>query len=374
MAQLRVGIDSYCLNPLRMDPLAILEWVEERGGEGVQFSEVHLPPGREMDGGILKELAGAARNAGMYLEWGGGQHVPFDTITWEPKDLMPVNRRAAEEASVLGAAVIRSCSGGFFRWSAEAPATEELLSATAAALRPQRPIFRDLGVTLALELHFEFTTFEILRLFEMCDAEPGGWLGICLDTFNMLPMLEDPRLGTERALPWVVSTHVKDGGVALDGDGFLTFPTAAGEGLVDLPAIFALLQTLEPPVNLSVEDHGGSFRTPLTDEGFLSRFPDLTARELSRLIQLGLRGRERMERGELTFTPREEWPTLCQERTARGIRNIQSLAREPAAGLSGPADAGGPGPGDTKGPPAPGAGPARGTAGSGYATPREEGP
>ena len=339
MAQLRVGIDSYCLNPLRMDPFAILEWVEEQGGEGVQFSEVHLPPGREMDEGILGELAGAARNAGMYLEWGGGQHIPYDTATWKPKDLMPVNRRAAEEASVLGAAMIRSCSGGFFRWSDEAPSTEELLSAAAAALRPQGPIFQDLGVTLALELHFEFTTFELLRLFEMCDAEPGGWLGICLDTFNMLPMLEDPVLGTERALPWVVSTHVKDGGVALDGDGLLTFPTAAGEGSVDFPSILALLRTLERPVNLSVEDHGGSFRTPFTHEGFLSRFPDLTARELSRLVSAGVYGRERMERGELTVTSRDEWPGLCQERTGRGLRNVRRLAREAAADASRPSEA-----------------------------------
>jgi sugar phosphate isomerase/epimerase len=338
MAQLRVGIDSYCLNPLRMDPFAILEWVEEQGGEGVQFSEVHLPPGREMDEGILGELAGAARNAGMYLEWGGGQHIPYDTATWKPKDLMPVNRRAAEEASVLGAAMIRSCSGGFFRWSDEAPSTEELLSATASALRPQRPIFQDLGVTLALELHFEFTTFELLRLFEMCGAEPGGWLGICLDTFNMLPMLEDPGLGTERALPWVVSTHVKDGGVALDGDGLLTFPTAAGEGSVDLPSIFSLLRTLERPVNLSVEDHGGSFSTPFTDEGFLSRFPDLTVKELSRLVSAGLQGTERMERGEMTVTSREDWPTLCQERTSRGLRNVRRLARETAAGAPRPSE------------------------------------
>jgi sugar phosphate isomerase/epimerase len=339
MAQLRVGIDSYCLNPLRMDPFATLEWVKEQGGEGVQFSEVHLPPGREMDEGVLKELAGAARNAGLYLEWGGGQHVPFDTTTWKPKDLMPINRRAAEEASLLGAAMIRSCSGGFFRWSDEAPSTEELLPATAAALRPQKTIFQDLGVTLALELHFEFTTFELLRLFEMCDAEPGGWLGICLDTFNMLPMLEDPCLGTERALPWVVSTHVKDGGVSLDRDGLLTFPTTAGEGMVDLPSIFASLQTRGRPVNLSVEDHGGSFRTPFTDEGFLSRFPDLTARELGRLVSTGLRGRERLERGEMTVTSREEWPALCRERTARGIRNVRRLAQDAVGGPARPTEA-----------------------------------
>ncbi len=325
MANFRVGIDSYCLNPLRMDPFAMLEWVAEAGGEGIQFSEVHLPPGRSRDGGFLAELAGAARDAGMYLEWGGGQHVPFDTTTWEPVDLFPGNRRAAEEAAALGATMIRSCSGGFFRWSEAAPATEELLRAMAGALRPQRTIFQELGVTLAMELHFEFTTFELLRLFEMLDAEPGSWLGICLDTFNLLPMLEDPVLGTQRVLPWVVSTHVKDGGAALDHEGLLTFPTCAGEGMVDLPSVLDLLGTLERPVHLSVEDHGGSFTTPFTDEDFLPRFPDLDARELARLVAAGVRGGEQMADGKLAITSRDEWPDLCEERTRRGIENVRRL-------------------------------------------------
>ena len=325
MADFRVGIDSYCLNPLRMDPFSMLEWVAEAGGEGVQFSEVHLPPGRARDEGFLGKLAQAAEEAGLYLEWGGGQHVPFDTATWELKDLLPVNRKAAEEAALLGATMIRSCSGGFFRWEEDAPGTEELLRAMAEALRPQRPLFEELGVTLALELHFEFTTFELLRLFEMCKAEPGGWLGICLDTFNMLPMLEDPVLGTERALPWVVSTHLKDGGVAQTEEGLLTFPTCAGEGQVDLPAILDLLATAGRPIRLSVEDHGGSFSTPFLDEAFLTRFPDVTPRELGRLVSAGVRGMERMQEGEMGITSRESWPKLCEERTRRGIRNVRRL-------------------------------------------------
>jgi len=328
MAPFRVGIDSYCLNPLRLDPFALLEWVAERGGEGVQFSEIHLPSGREADDVFLQELADAAYGRGMYLEWGGGQHVPFDTSTWRGKDLLPGNRRAAEQARALGTQVVRSCSGGFFRWHDDAPPTDELLEAMGKALRPQREMFQDLGVTLAIELHFEFTTFELLRTFEMCGAEPGGWLGVCLDTFNMLPMLEDPVLGTERILPWVVATHVKDGGLALESDGLLSFPVAAGEGVIDLRAILVQLATLDRPINLSVEDHGGSFKTPLHDQSFLARFPDLTAHELGRLQAAGRSGGERIEAGELAVTDRETWPTLCEDRTGAGLENLRNLVNE----------------------------------------------
>ena len=97
----------------------------------------------------------------------------------------------------------------------------------AAALREQKPMLRDFGVILAIETHFEFTSFELLRLFEMCGAVPGEYLGICLDTMNLLTMLEDPVLAARRLLPWVVTTHIKDGGLMLDG-GRLRFVHGRG--------------------------------------------------------------------------------------------------------------------------------------------------
>ncbi|MGD2124079.1 MAG: TIM barrel protein [Gemmatimonadota bacterium] len=325
MLPFRIGIDSYCLNPLRWGPFAILEKVAKWGGEGVQFSEVHLPPGRSVDRGLLEELAEEARGKDMYLEWGGGQHVPFDTATWDSKDLTSGNRKAAEEANILGTQVVRSCSGGFFRWGDAAPPTEELLDAMVRALRPQRAFLEDLGVTLAIELHFEFTTFELFRLFERLDAEPGGWLGVCLDTFNMLPMLEDPELGAGRILPWVVSTHVKDGAIALEGEGLRSFPTGVGEGLIDFPAILNLLLSAGRSVNLSVEDHGGSFMTDISDEEFLARFPDRAPQELGRLMEMARKGKKDLEEGRLAVTDREDWPAICQRRTQMGIGSLRSI-------------------------------------------------
>ena len=336
MKPFRVGIDSYSLSPLRLAPFDVLAWTHRHGGAGVQFSEINLPEGRGLDDGLLRELAQQARDLGLYLEWGGAQHIPFDTDTWQPKDLLAINTTAARQARSIGATIVRSCSGGLMRWGDTAPPTEALLRAMADTLKAQQPMLRDLNVVLAIELHFEFTTFELLRVFERCGAEPGGPLGICLDTMNLLTMLEDPVAGTERILPWVVATHIKDGGLMLSDTGLTSFTAEVGTGLVDLRRILALLCTLDHPLNLSIEDHGGQFDIPIFDETFLTRFPDLRTTELARLVQMAHVGRQRVAAGTLAPLPRLEWPQLCAARVARGLRTLQHLVAQLSDGAPPP--------------------------------------
>ncbi len=333
MKQFKVGIDSYSILPLGLSPFETLDWVNDHGGEGVQFTGLNLEEGKTPDERFLNDLAGYAAEKGLYLEWGGAQHIPFDMSTWKPKELLPQNRAAAEQAALLGTTVIRSCSGGLMRWNDDSPPTEILLRETAKALLDVKPVLDDLGIFLAIETHFEFTTFELLRVFEACKAEPGGCFGICLDTMNLLTMLEDPVAAVKRILPWVVSTHLKDGGVHLNDEGLVSFTAEAGAGLVDLEAVLALLSTLDRTINLSIEDHGGSFPIPIFDPFFLSRFPDLTASELSRLVKTARTGDRLMREGKLAPIERSEWPLLCEKRIASGIKNIKGMVRH--SGLPG---------------------------------------
>lgn len=327
MKPFRIGVDSYSLQPLHLSPFEVLDWVHAHGGEGVQFSDVQLKDGERLDEPFLRELRRRADELGLYLEWGGAQHIPFDTATWHAKDVLPINTAAARQAATLGARVVRSCSGGLMRWGDAAPPTETLLRETARALTAQEKLWIDLNVVLAIETHFEFTTFELLRVFEMCGAEPGGWLGICLDTMNLLTMLEEPVAATERILPWVVATHVKDGAMTTSPMGLVSFPAAVGDGLVDLERICLRLATLDRPVNLSIEDHGGSFDIPIHDPTFLSRFPDLTVQELGQLLRIAHEGQRRIAAGELAITDRADWPRLCENRVARDIVNLKEIAR-----------------------------------------------
>lgn len=327
----RIGIDNYCLHPLKLDPFKTLQWAKDHGAQGVQFSGVEVGQRGKMDNAYLKDLAQFAASHGLYLEWGGGQHIPYDMRSWQEKDLFEINRKAAIEAMILETGTVRSCSGGLMRWSPDSPSTETLLKETARCLRAQRQMLRDHNVILALETHFEFTTHELLRLFERCEAEPGEYLGICLDTMNLLTMLEDPVSATTRILPWVVMTHIKDGAALLGAEGITTFPMEIGRGVIELKKIVKQIAILPRQVNLSIEDHGGSFSLPIFDPLFLSKFPDVTAQELVMLLEHTQRAVAR-KIDHSSCCDRELWPGVCEERVARDIQALRGLISSAALG------------------------------------------
>jgi sugar phosphate isomerase/epimerase len=321
----RVGVDSYSLKPLGLSPFRVLDWVEKNGGEGVQFSEVDLPGGYALEKSVLKDLSQYAAERKLYLEWGGGEHIPFNLETGEPKDIFKINKRAAEQAHLLGARALRSCSGGLMRWTDNSLPTEVLLRAMAQSLRAQKKMLNDLGITLAMETHFEFTTFELRKLLAMAEAEPGGYLGICLDTMNLLTMLEDPVEATKRILPWVVMTHIKDGAILLTKRGLVSFPVEAGKGIIDFGEIILSLSGLARNIRLSLEDHGGNFLIPIFNKSFLLKFPDLTVVELSRLLALSNRTKSLVSQGKISILARSLWPKRCESRVRNGIKNIKEI-------------------------------------------------
>jgi len=326
MKKFKVGLDSYSLKPLDLSPFEILDWALMNDADGVQFSEA---PEQAGDKTFLDELSQYARQNGLYLEWGGGEHVPFDLGTGKPKAITAVNKKAAEQAARMNVRNIRSCSGGLMRWKDDSIPTQTLLLEMAKSLRAQKSMLKDLGITLAIETHFEFTTYELLKLFDMCEAPPGDFLGICLDTMNLLTMLEEPVAATRRILPWVVTTHIKDGAIFLGAEGFVSFTAEAGKGIIDFGAIFETLSSLGRPVNLSVEDHGGEFHIPIFDPVFLEKFPDLNVQELSGLLKLAARTQGLMAGKKLSILDRSRWPEVCESRVKRDIRHIRKVSAAP---------------------------------------------
>jgi 3-oxoisoapionate decarboxylase len=325
MKKLRTGIDNYSLFPLKMMPQEMIKWAYDNGAEGVAFSGYDDESREYFSSSYLRDVRHLADDLGMYIEWGNGQHVPMDLTSFAKKEIMISNRRAVGEAYGLGVGIVRSCSGGLMRWQKDSPATELLLRETARELKKQAPVFRDNGVILAIETHFEFTTTELLAIFDMCEVEPGDYLGICLDTMNLLTMIEDPVSATERILPWIVSSHIKDGGVIRKNKGLMTFPAAIGQGVIDLEEIITMLFSTGRQINLSIEDHGGQFPVPVNEDWFIERFPDLTGSEFKRIYELCDKTSVKMKESGLKITERGSWASVCEERTRQNIKELKLL-------------------------------------------------
>jgi len=322
---MKTGIDNYSLYPLKLEPIDVLKWAMKNGAEGVSFSGLTPEDQKILNNSYLEDLKQFAESENMYIEWGGAQHIPRDMISWEAKGIFEVNKKAAKQAEILGTRLIRSCSGGLMRWNPDSPLTETLLREAADALKSQEQMLNDHNAILAIETHFEFTTFEILRIFEMCDTQPGEYLGICLDTMNLLTMLEEPVMATERVLPWVVSTHIKDGGIIFNKDGAVTFTTETGKGIVDLESVIKRLAALEREINLSVEDHGGDFLLPVFDPVFISKFPDLSVIELTRLLHLAQITQDKIDKGECRILDRDKYPEVCEKRLNEDIKALKNI-------------------------------------------------
>lgn len=325
MNKLRVGIDNYSLFPKKYLPHEMVRWASENGAEGVAFSGYSDDSRKNFTSSYLQEVRQISDDLGLYLEWGNGQHVPMDLSTFGKKEICQSNRKAVEEASALGVKIIRSCSGGLMRWVKDSPSTMVILKEAASELKKQASMFRDNGMILAIETHFEFTTFELLRLFEMCEVDPGDYLGICLDTMNLLTMLEEPVAATDRVLPWIVSTHIKDGGILHNENGITTFPSEIGNGVIDLKEIIEKIASLNRDISLSVEDHGGQFHLPVNETWFIERFPDLTEIEYKKLLKMSNVTLEKIRSGKLGITDRESWATVCEERNRADLRSLRII-------------------------------------------------
>jgi sugar phosphate isomerase/epimerase len=325
MKKLKAGLDNYCLFQKGLMPMEMVKWAYDNGAEGVAFSGYSDSDRENFTSSYLRDVKDMANDLGLYLEWGCGQHVPMDLESFKPKEIYISNRRSVGEACGLGASIIRSCSGGLMRWKKNSPPTSRMLKETARELKKQAPLFRDNGVILAIETHFEFTTFELLQLFEMCETEPGDYLGICLDTMNLLTMLEEPVAASERILPWVVTTHIKDGGILYGKTGMTTFPVRCGDGVIDLERIIGMLISTGREINLSVEDHGGSFHLPVNQKWFIERFPDLPVKEYNSLLELSDKTAMKMRDSVLKITERNEWPDLCEVGTRQDIARLKAL-------------------------------------------------
>jgi sugar phosphate isomerase/epimerase len=212
----------------------------------------------------------------------------------------------------------RTCPGG---WAAR-------LEAVAERLREVLPCAGDLGMTIAVENHQDASTDDLLRLADMVSGHAA--FGVTFDTGNPLAVAEDPVESARRLAPLIRHVHLKDYTMHFAPDGYRLSRCAAGDGVIDFPAILDIVRRNSRTVIPGIEIAAQATRTiPILDRDWWSTYPPRAAAELIEPLRIlfakgrsaeasYLSGWERGLIGEQVIA--EEWMAL--ERSIRYFRHI----------------------------------------------------
>lgn len=292
---MKVGIDTFTIRELGLDPFQTLDFLRTHGFDGALFGGLR-GLSDTLDLGRLREIRQQADSMGLYTD----VSVPG----CNPHLIAPgqLDAHQAElERQITAAAEIgwhelhSSLGGGDERYQHPVPWTQHLAD-SADFIRGLGPVLRHHGSRINLETHGDTTTFELVRLIE--DVGPDI-AGICLDTANVLCHAEDPVLAAKRAAPYTHLTHTKDAIMFFCDQGYTRQGRAPGQGILDWPRILPALAEYSPDLRLSIEDHKWLFTFAVFQEDWLALHPDLTCAEFGEVMRLVWQCETRIRSGEL---------------------------------------------------------------------------
>lgn len=320
---MRVGIDTFSIRELELDPFQTLDWIVEHGFAGAQWGGVRsLSP--NLDREELKAVRQRADSLGLYSHVSVAGCNPHQ-IRIDPDDHRKDLIQQIEAAAAHGWHELHSCLGGGNERYMDAVAWTTQLRDSAEFIRSLAPVLRAHGSRIDLETHGEITTFELIRMIE--DLGPDV-LGICLDTANLFCQCEEPVRAIRRAAPYTHLTHIKDGMIVFTDTGFRRQTLPPGRGVIPWRIVLPILAEFEPNLPLSIEDHKWLFKFHVFDPHWLRLHPDLTLDEYAAVMRIGVKCEEKMAAGELPHPDAyEPIPYLdeLEERLAAGLNHLNGL-------------------------------------------------
>lgn len=312
-------------NPRPLDPIALMDRAGALGLSGIEIPLTSRVPSFE---GCVVELPPSASDLGLELRKRNMRVVAdYGVIVDTDAEAF---RQYLRTAHRMGAAVVRVVLSNVLCGDRRTCSEDwqNRLEASAARLREVLPVAEELGLAIAVENHQDATTDDLLRLFEMvgeCAA-----FGITLDTGNPLAMGEGPVDAARRLSHLIRHVHLKDYTIHFAPEGYRLARCAAGDGVIDFPAILEVVGANGHAVVPGIEIAAQATRTiPFLDRGWWSTYPPRDSRDLLGALQiLWSKGRpadepyssawERGASGEEVIA--EEWTML--ERSVEYFRRV----------------------------------------------------
>jgi len=317
-----VGVDTFSIRELELDPFEQLDWLHEHDFSGAQFG------GLGSDSGRLKEIRAHADALGLYSYvsvFSPNRHLG----DFSRDDVVARITREIRAAADAGWHELHSSLGSERnRYRHPSVSWEQQLTDSVDILATLRPVLTDCGSRINLEPHFDTTTFELVRICEEVGPEVCG---VCLDTANVLLFGEHPVRAAERVAPYVHQTHIKDAFLFFDDAGLKRQTAAPGRGDIDLRGVLAALGAYAPDLPISIEDHKWIFSAEIFEPWWHAEQRDLTREELASTVALAWNGQQSILSSERMEPERyEAIPYLdeLEERLHFGRDHLRSIIAE----------------------------------------------
>lgn len=190
--------------------------------------------------------------------------------------------RIAKEAGVT---VLR-CAAGGRRYEVFSSLEEfkHFKESVIHSMQLAEPIAKRQRVKIGIENHKDFHAAELAELLGRISSLH---LGACVDTGNSIALLEDPMEVVETLAPYAVTTHIKDMAVQETPTGFLLSEVPLGEGILDLPRMFAVFDKQHPEISHCLEMiTRDPLDIPCLKPGYWATFPQKPGVKLAHTLSM----------------------------------------------------------------------------------------
>lgn len=259
--------------PMRDDLLAYIDFCRSLGAGGLQFSP----------SGDLGKLRARMEHHGMWYE---GNARPPGSLSQDTAEFEQSMRDTVEMGSNVARFVSRRPPGSTGRRYTSFSSLEQFDAwqeeANAIVLKCL-PIAERYGVKLALENHKDRLVDEHVEFIRRTSSE---YLGALVDPGNNLSMLESAEEVCTKLAPYVLSTSMKDMGVAPYEHGFLLSEVRFDTGVTDQKKLWEILKAGNPDLNCLAEIiTRDPLEVPCLTAAYWASLPETTAARLASHMQ-----------------------------------------------------------------------------------------
>jgi 3-oxoisoapionate decarboxylase len=176
----------------------------------------------------------------------GGQAFVLDTAVLDVdtlKQVLPLAKRC-------GATTVRAMLAGFLEGDRanKIPDWNAYMREAIDKLIAIHPLLDDLDLRIGIENHQDATADDLLAL---CGVGPR--IGITFDVVNPLAVGEEPFAFARRAGDRIFNVHLKDYTIHPTPSGYKLVRAELGKGVIDWPAMIALIREIAPSASFNIE-------------------------------------------------------------------------------------------------------------------------